>query len=319
MADKKISQLTSATTPLAGTETLPIVQGGSTVKVSVDNLTAGKPVAASQIAVDNNSSNPAVRITQTGAGNALVVEDSANPDASPFVIDASGNVAVGKTTASTALDVTNNGASGDTLWVTGGGSTQARFIQSSSTGYVAIGARSSTSSMIGSFRTDAPYVSDLVLNPDGGNVKVGAGNLVLSTAGKGIDFSANTHAAGMTSEVLNWYEEGDWTPSVTSTSGTLTTVGAVSGKYTRIGRRIFVTFSVAITTNGTGAGSIRLAGLPFAISGFAAGSGRENGVNGYMIQSAGFNGNSYFDLLTFSGTYPGGNGYLLEGFVEYNV
>lgn len=42
MADKKISALTAATTPLAGTEVLPIVQGGATVKVSVDNLTAGR-------------------------------------------------------------------------------------------------------------------------------------------------------------------------------------------------------------------------------------------------------------------------------------
>jgi hypothetical protein len=39
MADKKISQLTAASTPLAGTEVLPIVQSGSTVKVASDDLT----------------------------------------------------------------------------------------------------------------------------------------------------------------------------------------------------------------------------------------------------------------------------------------
>lgn len=39
MADTKISALTSATTPLAGTEVLPIVQSGATVKVATDNLT----------------------------------------------------------------------------------------------------------------------------------------------------------------------------------------------------------------------------------------------------------------------------------------
>jgi hypothetical protein len=39
MADKKISALTGASTPLAGTEVLPIVQSGATVKVAVDNLT----------------------------------------------------------------------------------------------------------------------------------------------------------------------------------------------------------------------------------------------------------------------------------------
>lgn len=45
MADKKISQLTGAATPLAGTEVLPIVQSGSTVKVAVSDLTAGRNVA----------------------------------------------------------------------------------------------------------------------------------------------------------------------------------------------------------------------------------------------------------------------------------
>jgi hypothetical protein len=49
MADLKISQLPAATTPLAGTEVLPVVQGGSTVQVSVNNLTAGKAVSASTV------------------------------------------------------------------------------------------------------------------------------------------------------------------------------------------------------------------------------------------------------------------------------
>lgn len=38
MADKKISQLTAASTPVAGTEVFPAVQSGSTVKVSIDDL-----------------------------------------------------------------------------------------------------------------------------------------------------------------------------------------------------------------------------------------------------------------------------------------
>lgn len=38
MADKKISQLTAASTPLDGTEVLPIVQSGSTVKVQNNDL-----------------------------------------------------------------------------------------------------------------------------------------------------------------------------------------------------------------------------------------------------------------------------------------
>jgi carbon monoxide dehydrogenase subunit G len=49
MADLKISQLPAATTPLAGTEVLPIVQSGTTKQVSIDNLTAGKAVSASTV------------------------------------------------------------------------------------------------------------------------------------------------------------------------------------------------------------------------------------------------------------------------------
>lgn len=54
MADLKISQLTGATTPLAGTEVLPVVQSSSTVKVSVANLTAGRAVSAASLALTSS-------------------------------------------------------------------------------------------------------------------------------------------------------------------------------------------------------------------------------------------------------------------------
>jgi hypothetical protein len=55
MADKKISALTGATTPLAGTEVLPIVQSGTTVKVAVSDLTAGQAIAATSIQFGSGS------------------------------------------------------------------------------------------------------------------------------------------------------------------------------------------------------------------------------------------------------------------------
>ena len=103
MADVKISALPAATTPLGGTELVPIVQGGVTTRVSVDNLTAGRTVATSTVNVDANTASAAVRITQTGAGNALVVEDSASTDATPFAIAADGRVLVGATTSYTGI------------------------------------------------------------------------------------------------------------------------------------------------------------------------------------------------------------------------
>jgi hypothetical protein len=46
MADVKISGLPASTTPLAGTEVLPVVQSGATKQVSVANLTAGRATSA---------------------------------------------------------------------------------------------------------------------------------------------------------------------------------------------------------------------------------------------------------------------------------
>ena len=70
MADKKISALTGATTPLAGSEVLPIVQGGSTVKVSVANLTAGRSTSASEIISDDGVQGRWT-VTQEVGGNRL--------------------------------------------------------------------------------------------------------------------------------------------------------------------------------------------------------------------------------------------------------
>lgn len=54
MADKKISALPAATTPLTGAEVLPVVQGGVTDQVSVANLTAGRDVTVKKLNATDN-------------------------------------------------------------------------------------------------------------------------------------------------------------------------------------------------------------------------------------------------------------------------
>ena len=55
MADSKISALPASTTPLAGTEVLPIVQSSTTKQVSVANLTAGRAISATEITVSTGN------------------------------------------------------------------------------------------------------------------------------------------------------------------------------------------------------------------------------------------------------------------------
>ena len=71
---------------------------------STFNSVTGLTVGGNLIITGNTSSN-LVRITQTGSGNALLVEDSTNPDTSPFVIDSTGKVGIGLTTPSLPLHI----------------------------------------------------------------------------------------------------------------------------------------------------------------------------------------------------------------------
>jgi hypothetical protein len=73
------------------------------------DLTTGKIIQNSAVTIgddgatiiDVNSASAGLRITQIGAGNALLVEDAANPDSTPFLIDASGFVVSGSTASLT--------------------------------------------------------------------------------------------------------------------------------------------------------------------------------------------------------------------------
>jgi hypothetical protein len=216
MADKKISALTGAATPLAGSEVLPIVQSGATVKVSVDNLTAGKTV---------NTQN----IIATVADDAYALAGNA-------------------TTGSVRVIPYVAGYAGSGIVTYSGG-------------YAGYGPLTIDSSVI-RFYTLGNERANIDAT---GNFNLGSGNVVIGTAGKGIDFSANTHAPGMTSELLTWYEEGVFTPTVfgTGTAGTGTYTFQV-GSYVRIGKVVQFQASLAWSAH-TGTGDFGgVGGLPFS-------------------------------------------------------
>jgi hypothetical protein len=116
------------------------------------------------------------------------------------------------------------------------------------------------------------------------NVNVALGNVVMGTSGKGIDFSAVTGGTGTaTANVLNDYEEGTFTPTVTSEFGTIGTTTVTSATYTKIGRLVSINFDISIITAGTGSGSL-LVSVPFNIGEEACGAGRETAIVGNMCQ-----------------------------------
>jgi hypothetical protein len=62
---------------------------------------------ANQIISVTDNTYAALRVTQLGTGNAIVVEDSTNPDSSPFVVDASGNCGIGTSSPASNLHVSS--------------------------------------------------------------------------------------------------------------------------------------------------------------------------------------------------------------------
>ena len=115
-----------------------------------------------------------------------------------------------------------------------------------------------------------------------GDLQVLSGNVVIGTGGKGIDFSAQTQSSSTTtSELLDHYEEGTWSPAVTDIGGNDATMGSVRGKYIRIGTLVIANYGFNITSKGSMTGNfVFVKGIPFNHSGSNAGTGPLNRFSG---------------------------------------
>ena len=246
MADTKISALTASTTPLAGTEVLPIVQSGTTKQVSVANLTAGRPMSAS--AVGAGVASPATQLHAQGS----------NVNLGTLELDSDPSVDFVGLTMWTKKTVPNANSRN---WQ----------VAANYQGFGTFDILSSTTT------TGNPTTARLSMD-NAGNTTLNTGNLVIGTSGKGIDFSAT--AGTGTSELLADYEEGTFN-AVISDGTTDATMGVSACQYTKVGRQVTVCGYIS-TTDITGiTGNLLLKGLPFAIaSGLSYFSGGSIGSGG---------------------------------------
>ena len=334
MADKKISALTAATTPLAGTEVLPIVQGASTVKVSVADLTAGRSFNALGMTLTSTDASA------TAAPLLDLYRDSASPAASDTLgeiefngEDSAGNKQTYGVIHGSILSPTSTAEQGQIHFetATAGALTEKMIIGTTNLvinepgGIFNVRIEGDTDANL--FYTDATNsrVGVGTISPSEkldvvGKIKL-SDNLIIGTAAKGIDFSANTGTAGMTSELLNWYEEGTWTPIATATIPGITppTIASTSGTYTRIGRTVYITYNVLFGANGTGSGAIKVDALPYTLAQRGFGLGVESDVIGFAIYANAIAATTYALVTKIDGTYPGGTAYRLQGNFSYIV
>ena len=164
------------------------------------------------------------------------------------------------------------------------------------------------------------------------NLKIPTGNLIIGTAGKGIDFSATTDGGVTTpSELLDDYEEGTWTPTAGDGSNNFAMTAQV-GEYVKVGRT--VTLSCHISWSGIGSvgtGSLRVGGLPYPVSdlsssryGAALGNIKEINTNGGQLVLSGDAGASVLtfytihDNATFQ-TVASNSNDNVSGFIQFTI
>jgi hypothetical protein len=232
MADKKISQLDNATTALAGTEVLPIVQSGTTKQVSVANLTAGRAVGGLSFATAN---------VTVGASAVTAGADIS------YSVNSGGTqkLEAGYTTGSfrPALKLYSVGSSHDMI---------AQFTDLFRF-YNAAG--------------DMKFYVDHLNSKVGSSY-----NLAFDSGKGIDFSATASGSGTMTSELLADYEEGTFSPTVigTTSAGTVTYANQL-GKYTKIGRLVTVEIYLN-WSSGTGTGNLAFGGLPFTIGSNVYGS-----------------------------------------------
>jgi hypothetical protein len=126
------------------------------------------------------------------------------------------------------------------------------------------------------------------------------GKLDLGTVGQ-LQFPASQSASG-DANCLDDYEEGSWTPALAfggSASGI--TYTTQTGRYTKIGRLVFLECRIVLTSNGSGTGSATITGAPFN-PGIAATAGVIDPIANFSGLTA---GGAIFAVMDTSGTiYP---------------
>lgn len=296
MADTKISALPASTTPLAGTEVLPIVQSSTTKQVSVANLTAGRTFEALGVTLTSTDAGA------TAAPTIDLYRDSATPAASDTLgeikfngEDSAGNKQTYGVIHASILSPTSTTEQGQLHFetATAGALTEKMIIGTTNLVINEIGAvfnvriegdtdanlfyTDATNSRIGVGTVSPAEKLDVV-----GKIKV-SDNVVIATSGKGIDFAAT--AGTGTSELLADYEEGTWTPGYTG--WTVNPTVARTALYTKIGRMVNVSvyFTGGISTSGA-----TITGLPFTTgleATMVAANGTSSGLVLYGVLYAG--------------------------------
>ena len=134
----------------------------------------------------------------------------------------------------------------------------------------------------------------------------------------------------MTSELLDDYEEGSWTPNFTfNGNSTGVTYSNRGGLYTRVGRLVTCYCMIVLSAKGSSTGNVLVTGLPYTATDLVAGTAIEGGglavyqddtvgTHTGPIQATVINNQTYFELYRITSTNPGHSDNVTNGNVANN-
>ena len=278
MADVKISQLPAATTPLAGTEEIPLVQSSTTKKITVSNLLTSANLGTPTAVNLTNATN----VPMAQASGILPVVNGGTGTNTPALV-AGTNVTISGAWPNQTINATGGGGSGDVS-----------------------GPASSTDNAVARFDSTTGKIiqnSGVVIN-DSGEVTVGVWK------GTEVGLSYGGTGAASASQA-----RGNILPSYTGNAGKVLAVntGATDAEWIAAGGTGTVT-SVAVsggttglTTSGgpiTAAGTITLAGT-LAVANGGTGTSTPSLVQGTNVTITGSWPNQTINASSSSQVYPG--------------
>ncbi len=253
-AQGQITSATDVSIAINGNQITSGTVGSARISGSYTGIT-GVGTLTTPTVISVNSSSDGLRITQTGAGNALVVEDSANPDSSPFVVDASGNVGIGTAAPTNGLSITRDG------------STQFNFIRNSD---------NTAPPYFASIKRRGTDAAKIIVNNGDQSLAIqaygydGASDRALAEIGAFVDgvpgtndmpgrlvFSTTADGASSPTERMRIANSGSTSITAVGTGGVNGTALSVtgtnlSGATTNVGISIVPTFGLGATVRGIG-------------------------------------------------------------------
>ena len=288
----------------------------STLKSSAEDLTLNADGSGNDVIIQSDGST----VVTVDGTNSRVGIGVASPSAKIDIADSSIAALLGSSSGTTRADATAKIARVGVVHYTNA-QEPVGFLYGQSTdakNQIAIGGGSSLFNAATeiNFWTAANQTTTTGTNrmniDSAGDVTVNTGNVVMGTAGKGIDFSANSNNAGMSSELFDSYEEGLFQAEVNFTVGGSMTVGNSETylAYTKIGRVVHVQGVITLTAESSPDGSMMVT-LPFTVGALTEKAGQTVGVciwedPGQTIENGGVlelrEGNGYGYCVWYSDT-----------------